>query len=166
MTVTTPPGSELRKTAPPPRVRRYRQMPAPDPQPRWRISSAIIYIVVAVLIAAVGLLYLIQTNHVAGLGYEMSQLQRERAALSLRNEQLIYSIASYESITQVESIAIGQLGMQQSDDYLFLSVQRPSSDQLAMPEAQSPATPSMLQRVWNGITGSATKVAPNPESGP
>lgn len=165
MTVMPPPGSELRKTAPPPRVRRYQHVEEPQPQPRWRISSAIIYIVVAVLITAVGLLYLIQTNHVAGLGYEMSQLQRERAALSLRNEQLNYTIASYESITQVESVAIGQLGMQESDEYVFLSVERPASDQLAMPEAPSPARPSLLERVWNGITGSSTSVASNDGAG-
>lgn len=165
MTVVSPPGSDLRKTMPPPRVRRYRHLTNHEPQPRGRVSSAIIYIAVAVLITAVGLLYLIQTNHVAGLGYEMSQLQRERTALSLRNEQLNYSIASYESIAQVESVAIGRLGMQQSDDYRFLTVPRPESDQLARPEAQQPDSPSLLQQVWNGITGSATTVAPNPEHG-
>lgn len=163
MTVMTPPDRDVRQALPPPRVRRYRNRP--EPEPRSRISSAIIYIVVAVLITAVGLLYLIQTNHVAGLGYEMSQLQRERAALMTRNEELNFAIASYESIAEVESVAIGRLGMQESEEYLFLTVARPPSDQLVVPDPVPEGRPSLLERVWNGLTGSATTVSENPEVG-
>lgn len=163
MTVMHPQDTQVRKTIPPPRVRRYRS--APQPEPRRRISTAVIAIVVAILVTAVGLLYLIQTNHVAGLGYEMSQLQLERAALQNRNEQLNYTVANYESLRQVESIALGQLGMVEADDYLFLSVPVPASDQLVVPEPEADGAPSLIERIWEGLTGKATAVSSNGEGG-
>ena len=165
MTVMPPPGTETRQTAPPPRVRRYRPAQSVQPGPRSRVNTAVIYIVVAMLITAVGLLYLIQTNHVAGLGYEMSQLQRERETLSTRNEQLNYSIARYESLTQVESVAVDQLGMSQSDTFEFITVPRPARDQLVLPEPASQGNPSLIERIWHGLTGSSTAVSSNVEAG-
>ena len=165
MTVMRPPGNTTRQAAPPPRVRRYRSAQAPQPTVRGRVNTAVIYIVVAVLITAVGLLYLIQTNHVAGLGYEMSQLQRERATLSTRNEQLNYSIAEYESLSRVESIAVNQMGMQESEAFEFLTVSRPENEQLTLPEPDSPGSPSLIERVWQGLTGSSTAVSRNVEPG-
>jgi cell division protein FtsL len=144
-----------RPAAPPPRVRRYRETP-PVGDPRSAVNTAIILIVVAVLITAVGLLYLFQTNHVAGLGYEMSQLQRERATLALRNEQLNYAVARYESLNRVESIAIGQLGMQPSEDFIFLNVSRPAQEQLPLPAATPSHHESVFERVWNSLTGTST----------
>lgn len=163
MTVMNPQETQVRKTAPPPRVRRYRNLPEPAPQ--RRVSTALIAIVVAILITAVGLLYLIQTNHVAGLGYEMSQLQRERAVLQNRNEQLNYTVAGYESLMQVEGIALGQLGMVEADEYVFLSVPRPATDQLVLPEPDADGGPSLLDRIWEGLTGKSTAVSGNPEGG-
>lgn len=165
MTIANQPATGTRQAEPPPRVRRYRS-PVPVNEPKARISSAIIYIVVAVLITAVGLLYLIQTNHVAGLGYEMSQLQRERTVLSNRNEQLNYALAGYESLNQIESIAIGQIGMQDADSTLFIDVPRPASDQLDVPDVTTSVGPSLLERVWNGLTGSSVAVSANREAGP
>jgi cell division protein FtsL len=161
MTVVKQPRTDVRAPEPPPRVRRYRS----TPEPRSRVSTAIIYIVVAVLITAVGLLYLIQTNHVAGLGYEMSQLQRERSALALRNEQLNYSVAKYESLAAVESVAIGQVGMTQTDDFMFMSVPRPAHDQLLLPQPQPSGDMSFVERIWQSLSGSATATSvPSGES--
>ena len=160
MTIANRPVTEVRQAEPPPRVRRYRT-PEPVKEPKGRISSAIIYIVVAVLITAVGLLYLIQTNHVAGLGYEMSQLQRERTVLSNRNEQLNYALAGYESLNQIESVAIGQIGMQDADSTGFIDVPRPAIDQLAPPQETANAGASLFERVWNGLTGSSVAVSAN-----
>lgn len=155
MTVTNPRETHTGAPLPPPRVRRYR----PQPQPaRSRINTAVIFIVVAGLITAVGMLYLIQTNHVAGLGFEMSQLQREREALALHNEQLNYSIAQYESLEAVEEIALGELGMTESEDFVFLSVPRPASDELPVPEPVEAHELSVWQRIWQSLSGEATAV--------
>ena len=156
MTVSNPRETHIGTPLPPPRVRRYR--PQPLPAPRSRINSAVIFIVVAGLITAVGMLYLIQTNHVAGLGFEMSQLQREREALALRNAQLNYSIAQYESLDAVEEIALGELGMTESEDFVFFSVPRPASDELPVPEPVEAHEPSVWHRIWQSLSGEATAV--------
>ncbi len=161
MTIATPPGSEERRTAPPPRVRRLGK-PAVR-QPRSRVSSAIIYIIVAVLIAAVGLLYLVQTNHVASLGYEMSRLQAERTGIANRNEALNYQLAEYEALLQVEEIAVGQLGMQEATDYLFLTVPRPANERLPLIEPVQAEEPGLIERIWRGMTGSSVAVASTSE---
>jgi cell division protein FtsL len=159
MSISSPPGSEERRTAPPPRVRRYGK-PAPE-QPRGRVSSAIIYIIVAVLVGAVGLLYLVQTNHVAGLGYEMSRLQAERTDLANRNEALNYQLAEYEALNRIEEIAVGQLGMQEATEYIFLTVPRPENDRLPLIEPVQVEEPGLLERIWRGMTGSSVAVAPS-----
>lgn len=153
-----------RPAAPPPRVRRYRDTP-PVGEPRSAVNTAIISIVVAVLITAVGLLYLFQTNHVAGLGYEMSQLQRERATLSLRNEQLNYAVARYESLNRVESIAIGQLGMQTSEDFIFLNVARPALEQLPPPAPPPSPSETVFERIWNSLAGTSTATSEPVQAG-
>lgn len=156
MTVTNPRETHTGTPLPPPRVRRYRSQP--PPVPRSRINTAVIFIVVAGLITAVGMLYLIQTNHVAGLGFEMSQLQREREALALRNEQLNYSIAQYESLNAVEEIALVELGMSESEDFMFLSVPRPASDELPIVTPVEAHEPSVWRRIWQSLRGEATAV--------
>lgn len=163
MTIAKPPGSEERHTAPPPRVRRYAK-PSGN-RPRSRMSSAIIYIIVAVLIAAVGLLYLVQTNHVARLGYEMSRLQAERVDIANRNEALNYQLAEYEALNQVESIAVGQLGMLEATEYLFVTVPRPVGEQLPLIEPVPIEEPGLIERIWRGMTGSSVAVASSVEPG-
>ena len=157
MTILNEQHTEVRSPAAPPRVRRYRSVQ--EQEPRSRVNTALIYIVVAGLITAVGLLYLFQTNYVAGLGYEMSQLERERTALALRNEQLNYSIARYESLSAVESVAIGRLGMQESQNEIFITLPRPASDELPEPTPVETGDPSLIERVWQGLTGSASAVS-------
>lgn len=163
MTVSNDPRSELHTPLPPPRVRRYRSTPAHEP--RNRVNSALIFIVVAILITAVGLLYLLQTNYVAGLGYEMSQLQEERSTLALRNEQLNYSLAQYESLSAVESVAVGQIGMEEAESELFLSVPRPASTELATPEPLQADSASLPERIWQRLTGAATAISESTDEG-
>lgn len=161
MTVINPRPTRTETPLPPPRVRRYR--PEPGPRPRSRINTALIFIAVAGLITTVGLLYLFQTNHVAGLGFDMSQLQREREALALRNEQLNYSIARYESLDAVEQIALSEIGMDEAGDYVFLSVPRPVNDELPTAEPVSSGKSSVWERVWDRVTGHASATASDAE---
>lgn len=156
MTVTNPRGAHTQAPLPPPRVRRYR--PDPSPPARSRINTALIFIVVAGLVTAVGMLYLVQTNHVAGLGFEMSQLQREREALTLRNERLNFSIAQYESLDVVEEIALIELGMIESEDFVFLSAPRPAIDELPAVKPLDAYQPSLWERIWQSLNGEATVV--------
>ncbi len=44
------------------------------------------------------MLYLLQTNHVANLGYEMSELQAEREAALVEQQELSAQIASRQAL--------------------------------------------------------------------
>jgi cell division protein FtsL len=107
----------------------------------------------ALTIGAVGMLYVVQTSHVARLGYEASRLQREREARALENDQLAYDVARYESLPVVERVAREQLGMTAMTAYRFIAVTRPAQAELMPPTPVAGTRPSLARRVWNRITG-------------
>jgi cell division protein FtsL len=126
----------------------------PQTVPDTRLTSgALMFTLVALLISAVGLLYLVQTSRVASLGYEASRLQREREAQGLANEQLSYDVARYESLPLVERVAEEQLGMQPMSAYRYLDVARPALDELPTPAPEATEQPSLARRVLRRITG-------------
>ena len=59
----------------------------------------------------VALMYLLQTSGVATVGYDIQHLQVERDDWQLRNEQLRLELAKRQSLTWIESEAVGRLGM-------------------------------------------------------
>jgi cell division protein FtsL len=59
----------------------------------------------------VALVYLLQTSAVATTGYDIQRLQAERDDWQLRNEQLRLELSKRQSLTWVESEAVGRLGM-------------------------------------------------------
>jgi hypothetical protein len=127
------------------------------------LNTAALFTIVVLTIATVGLLYLIQTSQVAGLGYEVSRLERQRTEKALENQQLSYDIARLQALPQVERVALGQLGMQPMDDYLFLTVPLPASDELPEPAVPEADERSVVERVWDQLTGRAE--ATHPTSG-
>ncbi|MEX1158431.1 MAG: hypothetical protein WEC79_05825 [Thermomicrobiales bacterium] len=124
------------------------------PAPR-RLNNAAVFLIVAAAIAVVGMLYLIQTSQVAGLGYEVSNLEAERLEKSLENQRLTYQVAGYEALPKIELAARGQLGMLPIDAHIFLSVPRPASDELLVPTPQTTKQRSLGERVWDRLTGEA-----------
>jgi cell division protein FtsL len=160
------PFEQLQMTTDLPRIVPAEQLPFAGPQavaaPR-RTSGALMFTLVALLISAVGLLYLVQTSRVASLGYEASRLQREREAKGLANEQLSYDVARYESLPLVERVAEDQLGMQPMSDYRYLDGARPAFDELPTPTPAASEQPSLVRRVLRRVTGqgAATHAAEN-----
>lgn len=120
-----------------------------------RMNDAAIVTIMALTIGAVGLLYLVQTSHVAGLGYAVSRLERERAAKSLENEQLSYEIARYQSLPAIERVALDELGMQPMEERVYLTVPLPVHDELPLPPAETSMDRSLAGRVWDRLTGQA-----------
>jgi len=131
------------------------QRPAGAPPSRQRLGNPAVFLIVAATITIVGLLYLIQTSQVAGLGYTVSQLENERMQKSLENQQLTYQVAGYEALPKIELAARGQLGMLPLDARIYLSVPRPASDELDVPAPEQPKERSMVERVWDRLTGEA-----------
>lgn len=122
---------------------------------RRRLSNPIVFLLVAATIAVVGLLYLIQTSQVAGLGYEVSNLESERMRTSLENQQLTYQVAGYEALPKIELAARGQLGMSPVDARVFLTAPRPASDELPVPTPETPKQRSLVERIRDRLTGEA-----------
>lgn len=134
--------------------------PASAPPPRQRLSNPAVFLIVAATIAVVGLLYLIQTSQVAGLGYTVSNLAAERLEASLENQQLTYQVSGYEALPKIELSARGQLGMLPIEERIFLSVPRPASDELVVPPPEIPKRRSLGERIWDRLTGEAAASHP------
>lgn len=131
---------------------------SPERDQSRRMPGAVVFLIAVALIGAVGMLYLLQTNHVANLGYEMSQLQAEREAALVEQQKLSAQIAEKQALPSVERTARIELGMRPIDDYVYLDVELPPLE----PEGpeQQPAKaekPSTLDRFWSRLTGSSTK---------
>ena len=86
---------------------------------------------VLLAVCAVALVYLVQTSGVATTGYDIQRLQAERQEWQLRNEQLRLELSKLQSLTWVESEAVGRLGMlpPDADKLVYLRVQRRSLSQ-------------------------------------
>ncbi len=135
--------------------RRTIARPESAPPVRRRLSNPVVFLIVATTIAVVGLLYVIQTSQVAGLGYTVSSLEAERLEASLQNQQLTYDVAGYEALPKIELAARGQLGMLPIDAHIFLSVPRPASDELELPAPEPSKQRSLGERIWDRLTGEA-----------
>jgi hypothetical protein len=149
-------GAEQREVA-----RAYLTSAPRTPQPR-RMPGAVVFLVAVALIGAVGMLYLLQTNHVANLGYEMSQLQAEREAALVEQQQLSAQIAEKQALKAVESTARFEIGMRPIDAHVFLDVELPPTEPTRVEEPAVAGSPSTLERFWNRLTGSSSDVRESP----
>ncbi len=103
----------------------------------------------------IGLLYLIQTSHVAGLGYEVSRLERARMEKSLENQALTYEIARFQALPSIEQVALEEMGMTPVQDPIYLTVQSPPSDELIVPEQEVGERRSLAEQLWDALIGEA-----------
>lgn len=130
--------------------------------PRYfTLNGAAMVSIAAVALSVIGILYLIQTAKVAGLGYELSDLQTKHDQLAIDNADLGYKIAKYQSLDAVNQIATQKLGMVPLTKDKFLDVQAPAGAQLPTPPAPSPPRLSLLQRIERAIGGVGSAEAPS-----
>jgi cell division protein FtsL len=133
-----------------------------------RINSAGLFTIVALAIMTIGLLYLVQTSHVASLGYEVSRLEQERLEKSLENQQLTYDIARQQSLPAIERIAREDLEMEpveQVGTRLYITVPAPTEDELPLPEPEAGTDLSLTGRIWARLTGTAHASNPTDAEG-
>jgi cell division protein FtsL len=151
----TEPFEPVRVASPVSQTRALRPTIAP---PLRRVNNAWLFTLVAIAITTVGLLYLVQTSHVASLGYEVSRLEQERLDASLENQQLTYDIARQQSLPTIERIARDDLDMQPIDQVgtrLYITVPMPANEELPIPAPEDGADLSIGERVWARLTGTA-----------
>lgn len=120
-----------------------------------RLNNALMFVLIVLTVSVVGLLYLIQTSHVARLGYDVSRLERERMEVALENQRLTYELARLQSLPAVEQMARDQLEMQPVDEHVYLTVPAPATEQLALPSPEEGRTRSLGERIWDRLTGEA-----------
>lgn len=120
-----------------------------------RMNGAVMFTIAALGITMVGLLYLIQTSQIAGLGYEVSRLERERLEKSLENQALTYELSRFQALPAIEQVAIEDMGMLPVDDPIYLTVQSPPSDELIVAEPQAGTRRSLGERLWDALRGEA-----------
>ncbi|HVX29007.1 MAG TPA: hypothetical protein VHA53_00900 [Nitrolancea sp.] len=136
------------------------------PKQYFELNGVALVIIVAVALTVICILYLVQTAHVASLGYKFSALQDNYYALSLENSKLGYDVAREQSLDTINQIATGQLGMKPMTDFKFVQVQRPPSDDL--PELPPETLPhlSTWQRIKAALTGEASASVPQKPAKP
>ena len=120
------------------------------------LNGVAMVIIAAVALTMIGILYLMQTAKVAGLGYKFSNLQDEYYSLSLENSKLGYDVARDQSLDKVSQIATQQLGMTPLSNFQFLQVQRPANDNLPPIAPALQPHPSLLQRVRSALMGESS----------
>lgn len=143
-------------------VTRVGRAPAASRQRRRYVTlnGAAMVIVAGVALSVLGILYLIQTSHVAGLGYELSRVEQERNELAIKIAGLSYLVAQEESLDTVERVATEQLGMGPLSRYRFLEVQAPAEPELPPPPEPSREPESLWKTVRRGLLGIGRAEAP------
>jgi len=129
-----------------------------------RINGAIVFAICAALIAVVGMLYLMQTSHIASLGYELSRLQAEQGRESVVNQRLAAEVAELQSLDRAERTARNVLGMQPMASYVYLDVEQPAQTELPLPEAPAGDERGAFERVWDRLFGVGIAVDGEPET--
>jgi len=124
--------------------------PRATPRSR-RLSTVAIAILVALALAGLSVLYLIQTSEVVSLGYQLTRLQNQHDAVELENSRLRYQIATYQALDRIERMARDELGMAPVRHVEYLDVARPAP--LPQPPSPSLPAPSFWQRVLDVLMG-------------
>ncbi len=120
------------------------------------LNGVAMVIIAAVALTAIGILYLVQTAKVAGLGYEFSRLQNQYYSLSLENSKLGYDVARDQSLDKVSQVATQQLGMTPLKNFQFLQVERPANDNLPPLPPDVIPQKSLFERIKAAIIGESS----------
>jgi len=126
----------------------------------FTLHGAAMVAIAAAALTVIGMLYLIQTSHVASLGYQLSRLQNQRDQLAIDNARLGYQVAQFESLDTIYQVATQKLGMVPLTRHQFMQVQVPANDQLPANAPQTAPPESGLRRVWRELAGIGRGQAP------
>jgi cell division protein FtsL len=106
-----------------PRIARPRQLP-----------GTLIAGLALLIVAAVGLLQVLQTSRAATAGYELRALENERQTLSAEVRLLESEIAQQARVDQVRRTAIERLGMVPPEQTVHITVDTPAPASMPLPE--------------------------------
>lgn len=108
-------------------------------------------IVALLALAAIGPLQVLQTSETAATGYEIRDLERERARLAAEVRLLEADVAGMARVQEVERQATERLGMVRPEETMRLSVGVPAPESPPLPEryiVRTEPTPTVAHESW------------------
>ncbi len=106
--------------------------PLPKPLPRLTGVRPVL-LGAFLVVAALGLLQVIQTSSATTTGYNLQRLEDERSATQAEVHQLEAEVAVLTSIDRIDSEARDRLGMVPADNTMTLSVEKQAPGQQLVP---------------------------------
>lgn len=125
-----------------------------------RVSRMLMVALVFLAVGALGTLQVLQSSHVASVGYEIRTLERARADLSAGVAQLEAQVATRSSLEHVHAEAVNRLGMVRPLEVIAISVDVPAPSVVPLPrryvtpyEPIESAQPGRLERLLGTLPG-------------
>jgi cell division protein FtsL len=93
------------------------------------LDPAIRFVIALGLVAAISLLYLVQTSSVTELNYQVQRMEVERTRLLRDRQQLQLDIAHAQALTRIQQVAVDRLHMVPvGDQHTFVAVPPPNPE--------------------------------------
>jgi cell division protein FtsL len=135
-----------------------RPRPAEQVSPRiarpGHLPGTLIAGIALLIVAAVGLLQVLQTSRATTAGYELRALENERQTLSAQVRLLESEIAQQARVEQIRKTAVERLGMAPPQRTLHITVDTPAPASMPLPERYvvdpQPLQPPSLS-VWEQL---------------
>ncbi len=117
---------------------------------RRRFSATMIVAVAMLAIAAAGLIQVLQTSHVAEVGYQLRALEVERTELDAQIRLLEARLAESSNLERIREQAQTRLGMVPAEDDLSITVNVPAPDVVPLPRryVDTPEQLAVPQATW------------------
>jgi cell division protein FtsL len=126
-----------------------------------RVSGLFVLGLTLLAVATLGILQVLQTSHVAAIGYELRTLERERSTLAAEVRLLEAEAARGSNLDRLYTEAVERLGMVPPEQRLHVSVQESAPRTVPLPrryvgqvEAPAPRVePAWWERVLAVLPG-------------
>ena len=117
---------------------------------RRRISATMIVALAMLTVAAVGLTQVLQTSHVAEVGYQLRALEDERTELDAQVRLLEARLAGSSNLERIREQAETRLGMVPAEDDLSITVNVPAPDVVPLPRryVDTPEQLTLPESTW------------------
>lgn len=98
------------------------------------LSRTLLAGVALLIVAAVGLLQVLQTSRAATAGYELRALENERQTISAQIRLLESEVAQQARVDQIRKTAVERLGMVTPSQTIHIAVDTPAPASMPLPE--------------------------------
>jgi hypothetical protein len=119
------------------------------------VRRIVVWLLVTACVGALGLVYLLETSHVASLASQRAVLEDETAKTRDANARLAAQVAGFQTLSRADSAARDQ-GMRPATPGSIVYLTLPDvPDAPPTATAAPPPSPGLRQRIVNALTGRA-----------